>query len=793
MIIGFDIQALQTENSRDRGIGRYTQKLVSHLTSGPGRADKYVMFYNTRYDAPDIDRQANIELYPIQYKTESAQNLVQYMTYAGQNLDLLHIHSPFEGHPSRLPVINPYMSRLNCAVCTTVYDLIPLHMKQYLEDPAFEHAYYRQLKTLYDCDFILAISENTRYDIINRLGISPDAITNIGGAPAGHFYRLDDRQNSEYARLQKRLGIKERFVLYTGGIDARKNIEESMAAFSKLPPEILADTSYVIVCRISEPDRRRLLELAREHGIKQNIILAGYIPDGDLNILYNFCTVYMFPSLMEGFGLPITEAMACGAPVIASNTSCIPELVRDDRFLFDPYDTDDMARLLSKILADEALRQESIRHSLEAARLYSWDTVAKHAYDRYVASPAPRTPAIKRPRVALFAPLPPTKSGIADYAAFMLPFWSRFWDVDLFVDSHTCSDPYVTTNYSIHSHDDFESMHTDKKYDIILYHFGNSEYHSYMFEMLYRFGGMIILHDIYLSGIIHWMTAAKGNLKGFEDEVEYSHAEEGKKMFERARRGTIPWDRLIWDLPMNRRVIESASHVIVHSDWDRNIILESYPECAPKVSVVPHFCRPLFYSNKEKYKEKLELGGKFLICTFGFIVATKKLADILAGLRDALRHYPDWQYVMVGDTADPHAADIRNIIDKHGMSGQVTITGFVDDLLYQDYLRACDIAVQLRQDIRGGGSGTISRALGAGIPTIVSDIGPFAEMPDDIVIKLVPGSEKDLGGIVSDLYRNPEKRLGLGRAARHHATSNLSCLDCARMHADVISKAGDTT
>ena len=798
MIIGFDLQALQTENSRNRGIGRYTQNLVNEILKQNSKNTHKLFFNNNYKERQNLEINNNCKTINIDYiiskqSEDITNNLIQFLKYFYTELDILHIHSPFEGYPSNLPVINPYLSKINSLVCATVYDLIPINFSEhYFSNPEFKNAYFRNLKTLYDSDFLFAISESTRRDLINFLGIHPENIINIEGASTGNFYKLNEEKKKTCNKLKTKFSIKEKFVLYTGGIDFRKNIEKSIKAFSQIDKSLLEKTSYVIVCKILEPDRKRLTKLAEEYRIKENLILTGYLSDEELNLLYNCCNLYLFPSLMEGFGLPVIEAMTCGAPVIGSNTSSIPELIEDKQFMFNPTDEKEIANLITKLLTDKQLRQKSIHHSLTKCQNYSWNKVAEKVIAAYQKreNKIRRKKSkilIKKPRIAFFSPLPPRKSGIADYNASMIPFLSKFWEIDFFIDNYSCTEPYLTSNYKIFSYEDFEVQNQIKNYDTIIYHFGNSDNHIYMFDMLNKHPGIVILHDVYLSGVIYWMTARIGKLEEFVKEVIYSHGEKGQKLVEKAKKNLIPWDKLIWDLQINKRVLDNSSHVIVHSNWDKNNILQLYPELDKKISVVPHFCRLSFFENKEIYKTKLGFSSdQFLICTFGFVVPTKKIETILKQIKSELSKKPNWKYVIVGDIEDRYAQIIKKMVDSYKISKNVVFTGFIDDKIYSDFLKACDIAIQLRKDIRGGGSGTISRALGAGIPTIISDMGPFSEFPDEVVIKLKPKNEAELGTILNDYYENSKKRENLGKKAKDFAISNLSCTTCAEMYANEI-------
>jgi len=255
-------------------------------------------------------------------------------------------------------------------------------------------------------------------------------------------------EESKINSIKKKYGIKKRFVLFTGGIDYRKNIEKSIIAFSKIEKPLLPETSYVVVCRIEKADKERLSNLAKENGVANNVIFTGFIPDEDLNFLYNCCDLFLFPSLMEGFGLPILEAMTCGAPVIGSNRSSIPELIEDEDFMFDPENEDEIASLINEVLKNPFFKQKSIEHSLQKSKEYSWNKVTNKIISVYSdiqkeISLKKSLNRIEKPKIAFFSPLPPKKSGISTYSSSLIPFLSRYWDIDLFIDDYDCTMIFV--------------------------------------------------------------------------------------------------------------------------------------------------------------------------------------------------------------------------------------------------------------------------------------------------------------------------------------------------------------
>jgi len=168
--------------------------------------------------------------------------------------------------------------------------------------------------------------------------------------------------------------------MYTGGIDHRKNIEGLIRAFARLETQLRTNHQLAIVCSVQPESRRLLVKLAMEQGLgADELILTGFVPEQDLISLYNLCALFVFPSLHEGFGLPALEAMRCGAPVIAANTSSLPEVVDLSEAVFDPYSDFAIANAMERALADAAFREHLISHGTQQAARFSWNESARRS------------------------------------------------------------------------------------------------------------------------------------------------------------------------------------------------------------------------------------------------------------------------------------------------------------------------------------------------------------------------------------------------------------------------------
>ena len=243
----------------------------------------------------------------------------------GLQPDIVHFSGLFEGlGDDAVTCVKP----ADGLTSATLYDLIPLIWKsQYLRSEHIRRWYFAKIAHLKSCHLLLAISESSRKEAVELLNIANDRIVTVPPAVNSCFRPLVISPMQE-AALRARYGIKRPFIMYTGGIDFRKNIEVLIDAYAQLPINLRLVHQLAIVCSVHDNERQRLQQHAAKAGLNGNeVVLTGFVSDDDLIALYNLCRLFVFPSLHEGFGLPALEAMACGAAVIGSNTSSIPEVI----------------------------------------------------------------------------------------------------------------------------------------------------------------------------------------------------------------------------------------------------------------------------------------------------------------------------------------------------------------------------------------------------------------------------------------------------------------------------------
>ena len=222
---------------------------------------------------------------------------------------------------------------------------------------------------------VIAVSEATRLDVIRLLGVQGRRVVTVHNGVGEQFRPLDEHTKGEFAAARN---VKGRAVLYVGTLEPRKNITLLLKAFSVLANHPSFDDVTLLVGGSKGWYYDEIFATARQLGLVHSgrVRFLGRVPDEHLPLWYNIASAFVYPSRYEGFGLPALEAMACGTPVLASNTSSLPEVVGDAGILLDPDDAGAWAQALRRVLEDHALARRMRQQGLERAGMFNWNRTA---------------------------------------------------------------------------------------------------------------------------------------------------------------------------------------------------------------------------------------------------------------------------------------------------------------------------------------------------------------------------------------------------------------------------------
>jgi glycosyltransferase involved in cell wall biosynthesis len=327
-----------------------------------------------------------------------------------------------------------------------------------------------------------------------------------------------------------------------------------------------------------------------------------------------------------------------------------------------------------------------------------------------------------------FSPLNPQHSGIADYSEELLMHLRAFLDLDLFVDGFTPSNRLMLDTFSVVDYQGHPSaLDTLPDYDAVLYHIGNDyRYHSGIYAAMQRHPGILVLHDFALQDFFLGMARHQGQMNIYFDEIEGGHGRrERLKAEEHFKRGAAPFhESAPLEFPLNARLARSAEGVIVHSAWARDRIAAVSPETP--ISCIKHHITQRAAQTPPVVKDRPN--GKVNIASFGLITPDKAIERILRALA-ALRDKTDFHYTMVGSAAN--FPELPQLIRRFGLQRHVTVSGHVSLEEFQQRILETDIAINLRERPVGATSGSLCRLMAAAVPTIVSNVGAFSELPDN--------------------------------------------------------------
>jgi glycosyltransferase involved in cell wall biosynthesis len=369
--------------------------------------------------------------------------------------------------------------------------------------------------------------------------------------------------------------------------------------------------------------------------------------------------------------------------------------------------------------------------------------------------------------LVIFAPYPPAKSGIADYVAELMPFHLADFDVTLVIadDAPIPSDPGLRVLLA----SEFRKHRAFFEGAPKLYHIGNNPHHCYMLDFLAEDPGIVVLHDFNLC-YLHEMATLKW-------ENERRHLSSMQKEYGALGADILNWQLKMgyretftgYELPLNGDVLERATAVVTHSRQVQYKVAARNPHVP--VWYVPHHLSPHAgqYRSLSKQVVRAELGlpaDDIIVTAVGFVTRAKQISMTLAALAALRGHAPRFRFVMAGERR-PDEYDVDTDIEKSGLSDLVTCTDYVDEETFFKHLVAADIVVNLRYPSGGEMSGTLIRALGLGVPTIVLDHGPMGELPDTVVRKLEWGNDTQqaLTESLRELMSNAATRRALGAQA----------------------------
>ncbi len=370
MQIGIDARAALWY--RGSGIGTYTYLLIRELIA-TDPLNQYKLVYPP---AEWVEVGEDFHLAEGKNKNRTFWQDVQVLPdWDGMDLDIYH--NPHNG------IGLPPRRRRRHKLVITIHDLIPFVLPQTCSKPYLETALREVPEAVEAADYIIAVSFNTKQDLMRILNVPTEKIAVIYEA-AEPIYRPICREEARQYVADK-LGITGPYILNVGGFSRRKNLISLVRVFRRIKEELPQDCQLVLVGGAGGGSYEELNSLVDTWGLEKEVRFPGFVAQEDMPYLYNAAELFVYPSLYEGFGLPPLEAMACGVPVVAAAAASIPEVVEDGGLLYDPYDEDGLAEAIIKAMSDSKLRERLILRGYRQKAKFSWARAAAETWMVYQA------------------------------------------------------------------------------------------------------------------------------------------------------------------------------------------------------------------------------------------------------------------------------------------------------------------------------------------------------------------------------------------------------------------------
>ncbi len=371
----------------------------------------------------------------------------------------------------------------------------------------------------------------------------------------------------------------------------------------------------------------------------------------------------------------------------------------------------------------------------------------------------------RRLRLAYVSPLPPARSGIADYSAELLPALAHFYDIDVIIEQPSLSDAWIGSHCGVQ--DSQWLLLNPGHYDRVLYHFGNSSYHQHMFHLLTQVPGLVVLHDFYLGDVLNYLEAYAVDASACQRGLYKSHG------YGALATRSVPgqFAKVAEQYPASLEVLQLAQGVIVHSRYSKQLATTWYgANLTENWSVIALLRKP--HTNLDRNAARQALGlqpGDFMVCSFGLMGKTKLNHRLLQAWADsAMARDEACTLVFVGEEqAAEYGTQIKDTIQASGLRRRIHVSGWTDPDRYRQYLGAADLAVQLRANSRGETSAAVLDCMNYGLPTIVNAHGALAELPPNAVWMLADDfDDAALTQAIDTLWRDDHRRHTMGQLGR---------------------------
>lgn len=670
----------------------------------------------------------------------------------------------------------PEFSRAPTKLAVTLHDLIPLRFDyEFPPDPRYRADYGASLRLVQQADLVMTNSRATANDAVGFLEVDQGRVRVIYGGVSDAFEPASRPREALLRRLLQLIpAITGPYVLsMLYGMGSRKNMEGLIDAFGRIQQQAPGYQLVLVGHEAGEENMHRLDERAKRAGIANRLVFTGVVSDHQLRLLYQACEVFIYPSLYEGLGLPVIEAMACGAPAIISDRPAMNELVEPNDARFNPEDADDIARVMVTALTNSGYRQGLREYGLHRAQRFTWRRVAEDTADCYrdmIQSSKNYAPTGHRPRYFAFcAPPPSSDDPSSNYVWNVLTAACAQYPlkIDIVADNENEFALFAKPpSVAFVSKRQFLWSAQRGHYDAIVYCMGNDVRYESSYTLLKQQRGIVWLQDVRLTTFYRDRYADVGHdLRRLPDELRHW-----------ARRyPEHETDLLLWDIHKQHEygvflageVINHSDRVLVNSRFAADLaLLEGDERCEVAILplAIPHEASAV---KDAPHSRSMRTSDRRLIVSLGPITPLSCPETVIDAFSILVTRLDSPKLIFNG----PYEGDLRKRLEQRtSQLGLHERMQFVDGIADSQMLAAADCAVQLDFPSSGALPLAATRSLALGIPTIISDHGPLRDLPADAAKRLpVEAEPRRLAQTIEEILSDSGNSRKLGEVGQRYA------------------------
>ena len=361
---------LQFLKGRKTGVGFYTEQLFKGLIKNNKNIYKGIIYGRETFKSLELKNELGLNI---------LHKKIPYYSYEGIKNKVFWSFFPFKINKFFEDKVDIYHcfytnipSKISSKLIITVHDIIPILYPELCPNKIDKEKYLNDLKKkCLKANLIITVSEYSKQDIINYLGIEASKIRIV--PPGIDLKNYDLVEEKEISRVKEKYDLNDKFILFLGALEPKKNIINIIKGFERANLKNIK----LVIAGGKGWKYEEIFETYKNSSYKKNIQMLDYIAEEDKIALYKGAELFIFPSLYEGFGMPVLEAMASGIPVITSNISSLPEVAGKAAILVNPYDIVEIAKAIKNVIKNDKLKKEMIEKGLKQARKFTWENSVK--------------------------------------------------------------------------------------------------------------------------------------------------------------------------------------------------------------------------------------------------------------------------------------------------------------------------------------------------------------------------------------------------------------------------------